>query len=126
MIVSDGTMILNGTMNSIASNDTMFIGESGGTIKAGGTQEYVPEFMKHYQIRKPVTMPEAPDTLPKPAEQHPRNDFSFLKEMSLEELRMQLNSLDAQMEQEISTLRQRYQAKRQPILKAMDDKRQPT
>ena len=110
------------------ANDTMFISDSG-TIKASGTQEYVPEFMKHYQVRKPETMPEAPGTLPKGAQDqpsHPKNDFSFLKEMSLEELRMQLVSLDHQMEQEISTLRQRYQAKRQPILKAMDDKRLPT
>lgn len=126
-IVSDGTMILNGTMNSFASNDTMFIADSG-TIKVSGTQEYVPDFMKHYQVRKPVTMPEKPDdeeSSPQP-EPHPKNDFNFLKEMSLEDLRMQLVTLDHQMEQEISALRQRYQAKRQPILKAMDDKRQPT
>ena len=122
-------MILNGTMNSFASNDTMFIADSaGGTIKASGTQEYVPEFMKHYQVRKPVTMPEKPDTLKSETQpqHHPKNDFNFLKEMSLEDLRMQLVTLDHQMEQEISALRQRYQAKRQPILKAMDDKRQPT
>lgn len=105
----------------------MFIADSG-TIKASGTQEYVPEFMKHYQVRKPVTMPEKTDTLNSnpPQQHHPKNDFNFLKEMSLEDLRMQLVTLDHQMEQEISTLRQRYQAKRQPILKAMDDKRQPT
>lgn len=121
-------MILNGTMNSFASNDTMFIADSGGTIKASGTQEYVPEFMKHYQVRKPVTMPEKTDTVASDTQQqhHPKNDFNFLKEMSLEDLRMQLVTLDHQMEQEISALRQRYQAKRQPILKAMDDKRQPT
>lgn len=129
-VVADGTMILNGTMNgtmnSIITHDTMFI--SDGTIKtpsATPQDEYVPEFMKHYQVRKPATMPETPQTLP--ADQtHPKHDFSFLKEMSLDDLRVQLVTLDHQMEQEIQALRSRYQAKRQPILKAMDDKRQPT
>ena len=127
-MILNGTMnsTMNNTMNSVITHDTMFI--SDGTIKtpsANSQDEYVPEFMKHYQVRKPVTMPETPQTLP--ADQtHPKHDFSFLKEMSLEDLRVQLVTLDHQMEQEIQALRQRYQAKRQPILKAMDDKRQPT
>ena len=34
-----------------------------------------------------------------------------------------MNSLDQEMEREIDELRQRYHAKRQPILDAMDQKR---
>lgn len=42
---------------------------------------------------------------------------------SVEELRMKLASLDPQMEQEIEEIRQRYQAKRQPILDAIAAKK---
>uniref|UniRef100_A0A3Q4GZI3 non-specific serine/threonine protein kinase n=1 Tax=Neolamprologus brichardi TaxID=32507 RepID=A0A3Q4GZI3_NEOBR len=46
---------------------------------------------------------------------------------SVEDLRLKLASLDPQMEQEIEEIRQRYQAKRQPILDAIEAKkrRQP-
>eukprot|EP00116_Pleurobrachia_bachei_P019373 sb/3479635/ len=110
-VQSDGTMVLNGT--NCYDNDTMLV--AGGTIR---TTEYVPDFMKHYQLRKPVTMAEASGSTSPPAK-------DILTNLSVEELRMQLLSLDNQMEQEISALRKRYQSKRQPILKAMDEKRQP-
>lgn len=42
---------------------------------------------------------------------------------SVEELRGRLASLDPQMEQEIEEIRQRYQAKRQPILDAIEAKK---
>lgn len=42
---------------------------------------------------------------------------------SVEELRRRLSSLDPQMEQEMEEIRQRYQAKRQPILDAIDAKK---
>ncbi|XP_043363484.1 serine/threonine-protein kinase 3 isoform X4 [Dermochelys coriacea] len=50
-------------------------------------------------------------------------DFDFLKNLSLEELQMRLTALDPMMEREIEELRQRYTAKRQPILDAMDAKK---
>lgn len=50
-------------------------------------------------------------------------DFEFLKYLSYEELQQRMNNLDADMEREIDELRKRYQAKRQPILDAMDTKR---
>ncbi|XP_060679863.1 serine/threonine-protein kinase 3 isoform X2 [Hemiscyllium ocellatum] len=50
-------------------------------------------------------------------------DFNFLKNLSFEELQMRLSALDPMMEREIEDLRQRYQAKRQPILDAMDAKK---
>ncbi|XP_043566775.1 serine/threonine-protein kinase 3/4-like [Chiloscyllium plagiosum] len=50
-------------------------------------------------------------------------DFEFLKSWSVEELQRRLSSLDPTMEQEIEEIRQRYQAKRQPILDAIDAKK---
>lgn len=42
---------------------------------------------------------------------------------SVEELHLRLASLDPQMEQEIEEVRQRYQAKRKPILDAIEAKK---
>ncbi|GCB72473.1 serine/threonine-protein kinase 3/4 [Scyliorhinus torazame] len=50
-------------------------------------------------------------------------DFEFLKSWTVEELQRRLSSLDPTMEQEIEEIRQRYQAKRQPILDAIDAKK---
>ncbi|XP_077788954.1 serine/threonine-protein kinase 3 isoform X4 [Podarcis muralis] len=51
------------------------------------------------------------------------DDLKQLKNLSLEELQMRLKALDPMMEREIEELRQRYTAKRQPILDAMDAKK---
>ncbi|XP_029006907.1 serine/threonine-protein kinase 4-like [Betta splendens] len=53
----------------------------------------------------------------------PDGDLEVVSTWSAEELRLRLASLDPQMEQEIEEIRQRYQAKRQPILDAIDAKR---
>jgi len=50
-------------------------------------------------------------------------DFEFLKFLPYEELMMRMGGLDSEMEKEIEDLRRRYNAKRQPILDAMDQKR---
>ncbi|XP_066149196.1 serine/threonine-protein kinase 3-like isoform X1 [Euwallacea fornicatus] len=50
-------------------------------------------------------------------------DFEFLKYLTYEELQQQMENLDTDMESEIDELRRKYQAKRQPILDAMDTKR---
>ncbi|GBM00425.1 Serine/threonine-protein kinase 3 [Araneus ventricosus] len=50
-------------------------------------------------------------------------DFDFLKFLSYDELTQRMASLDSEMEREIEELRRRYQAKRQPILDAMDAKK---
>lgn len=42
---------------------------------------------------------------------------------TVEELRVRLASLDPQMEQEIEEIRQRYEAKRKPILDAIEAKK---
>lgn len=46
-----------------------------------------------------------------------------LKNLDFEELQLRLTALDPMMEREIEELRQRYTAKRQPILDAMDAKK---
>ena len=46
-----------------------------------------------------------------------------MRSWTVEELRSRLASLDPQMEQEIEEIRQRYQAKRQPILDAIQAKK---
>lgn len=48
---------------------------------------------------------------------------SQLKNLDFEELQLRLSALDPMMEREIEELRQRYTAKRQPILDAMDAKK---
>ncbi|XP_023230203.1 serine/threonine-protein kinase 3-like isoform X2 [Centruroides sculpturatus] len=50
-------------------------------------------------------------------------DFSFLMFLSYDELQERMANLDSEMEKEIEELRHRYQAKRQPILDAMDAKK---
>ncbi|XP_064597085.1 serine/threonine-protein kinase 3-like [Liolophura sinensis] len=50
-------------------------------------------------------------------------DFEFLKNLGYDELESRLAGLDPEMEQEIEELRARYQAKRQPILDAIDAKK---
>ncbi|KAK2857738.1 hypothetical protein Q7C36_005657 [Tachysurus vachellii] len=50
-------------------------------------------------------------------------DMEVIRSLSVEELRRRLASLDPQMEQEIEEIHQRYQAKRQPILDAIEAKK---
>lgn len=49
--------------------------------------------------------------------------FFQLRNLSYEELESRLSDLDPEMEREIDELRARYQAKRQPILDAIDAKK---
>ncbi|XP_071350292.1 serine/threonine-protein kinase 4-like [Trachinotus anak] len=50
-------------------------------------------------------------------------DLEVISTWSVEELRLRLASLDPQMEQEIEEIHQRYQAKRQPIMDAIEAKK---
>lgn len=50
-------------------------------------------------------------------------DFSYLRGLSLTELSERFKALDPLMEEEIDALRKKYQAKRQPILDAIDAKK---
>jgi serine/threonine kinase 3 len=50
-------------------------------------------------------------------------DFEFIHSLSYEELQQRIAELDPEMEREIDDLRKRYQAKRQPIIDAIDAKK---
>lgn len=50
-------------------------------------------------------------------------DFEFLRTLNFDDLQRRLSDLDPEMEREIEELRARYQAKRQPILEAIDAKK---
>ncbi|KAH1029999.1 serine/threonine-protein kinase 3 [Dendroctonus ponderosae] len=78
----------------------------------------------HQKIEHPVPVPDkGEESKQVPSITFSDGDFEFLKYLSYEELQEKMNSLDADMERQIDELRQRYQAKRQPILDAMDTKR---
>ncbi|VCW67510.1 unnamed protein product, partial [Gulo gulo] len=129
MLESDlGTMVIN-------SEDEE---EQDGTMKRNATSPQVqrPSFMDYFDkqdfknkshencnqnMHEPFPMSKNvfPDNWKVPQD----GDFDFLKNLSLEELQMRLKALDPMMEREIEELRQRYTAKRQPILDAMDAKK---
>uniref|UniRef100_A0A9L0IDK4 non-specific serine/threonine protein kinase n=1 Tax=Equus asinus TaxID=9793 RepID=A0A9L0IDK4_EQUAS len=129
MLESDlGTMVIN-------SEDEE---EEDGTMKRNATSPQVqrPSFMDYFDkqdfknkshencnqnMHEPFPMSKNvfPDNWKVPQD----GDFDFLKNLSLEELQMRLKALDPMMEREIEELRQRYTAKRQPILDAMDAKK---
>lgn len=129
MLESDlGTMVIN-------SEDEE---EEDGTMKRNATSPQVqrPSFMDYFDkqdfknkshencdqsMREPCPMSNNvfPDNWRVPQD----GDFDFLKNLSLEELQMRLKALDPMMEREIEELHQRYSAKRQPILDAMDAKK---
>ncbi|XP_023393994.1 serine/threonine-protein kinase 3 isoform X2 [Pteropus alecto] len=129
MLESDlGTMVIN-------SEDEE---EEDGTMKRNATAPQVqrPSFMDYFDkqdfknkshencnqnMHEPFPMSKNvfPDNWKVPQD----GDFDFLKNLSIEELQMRLKALDPMMEREIEELRQRYTAKRQPILDAMDAKK---
>ncbi|XP_023401674.1 serine/threonine-protein kinase 3 isoform X3 [Loxodonta africana] len=129
MLESDlGTMVIN-------SEDEE---EEDGTMKRNATSPQVqrPSFMDYFDkqdfknkshencnqsMHEPFPMSKNvfPDNWKVPQD----GDYDFLKNLSLEELQMRLKALDPMMEREIEELRQRYTAKRQPILDAMDAKK---
>ncbi|XP_026645590.1 serine/threonine-protein kinase 3 isoform X2 [Microtus ochrogaster] len=129
MLESDlGTMVIN-------SEDEE---EEDGTMKRNATSPQVqrPSFMDYFDkqdlknkshencnqnVREPCPVSQSvfPDDWRVPHD----GDFDFLKNLSLEELQMRLKALDPMMEREIEELHQRYSAKRQPILDAMDAKK---
>lgn len=51
------------------------------------------------------------------------SEFEFLKFLSFDDLQQKLKNIDSEMERDIDELNRKYDAKRQPILDAMDAKR---
>ncbi|XP_036427453.1 serine/threonine-protein kinase 4-like [Colossoma macropomum] len=119
MIEHDGTMVSQlGTM-VINSDDEE---EDAGTMKhrEETVQPAKPSFLEYFeQKEKEANKNSDNDNRKLPAEA----DMEVIRSWGVEELRRRLASLDPQMEQEIEEIRQRYQAKRQPILDAIEAKK---
>jgi serine/threonine kinase 3 len=75
--------------------------------------QLAPAIQKTYQ---PIRASAAP---------HPfvESDFDFLRFLSYDELHLRMGNLDGEMEEEFEDLRRRYQAKRKPILQAIESKK---
>jgi len=150
MIINSGTMLMNdhGTM---IENDmgTMVINDHGdatddSTMKSveslddnSGKQQYRPAYLDHFEKleqqnqRNMAGHKRVNDNIFKADGGGPHFpgkflgpiDFEFLKTLTYEELQQRMSSLDTDMEREIEELRKRYQAKRHPIVEAMEVKK---
>lgn len=146
---TNGTVVVNSEAGTLVESElgTMVINEDSeddGTMKRHGTatagkDEYRPSYLDHFEknekdkpAAKPTTQPQQnpPAVSPKtatPPHHFQRSfidgDFEFLRNLKYEELEARLADLDPEMEREIDELRARYQAKRQPILEAINAKK---
>uniref|UniRef100_A0A8C9U4K2 non-specific serine/threonine protein kinase n=1 Tax=Scleropages formosus TaxID=113540 RepID=A0A8C9U4K2_SCLFO len=144
--MSDGaqTMIEHGSTTLESNLGTMVINsddedeEEDSTMKRNATSQQAPRpaFMDYFDKQdsknkaqencnqnRPESYVIAKNVFPDNWKVPQDGDFDFLKNLSFEELQMRLSALDPMMEREIEELRQRYTAKRQPILDAMDAKK---
>ncbi|KAM9409990.1 serine/threonine-protein kinase 4-like [Pholidichthys leucotaenia] len=116
-----GTMVIN--------SDEDEDDEGGGTMKRRDEtmQPAKPSFLEYFEQKEKEAISHngggrgenMGDNRRLPAE----GDLEVVNTWTVEELRLKLASLDPQMEQEIEEIHQRYQAKRQPILDAIEAKK---
>ncbi|XP_068120673.1 serine/threonine-protein kinase 4-like [Hyperolius riggenbachi] len=131
----DGTMVHNlgtqlGTM-LINNGDDGDEGEDTGTMKQSSpeaAQPSKPAFLEYFEKNQSqFSTSENKSTAESPDSSEwkiPLNgDYSFLKGWSAVELQKRLNELDPMMNKEIDDIHQKYQAKRQPILEAIESKK---
>ncbi|EEC14349.1 serine/threonine protein kinase, putative, partial [Ixodes scapularis] len=102
------------------------------TMKSESEELYRPYFLDHFDKKEREQQSAAGGGGANSAKTPPRRDATphpgqfpqdLAKYLSNEELGQRMSSLDGEMEREIEDLRRRYQAKRQPILDAMDTKK---
>ncbi|XP_066522229.1 serine/threonine-protein kinase 4-like isoform X2 [Hoplias malabaricus] len=120
MIEHDGTM--ESQLGTMVINSDDEEEENAGTMKqcAETMQPAKPSFLEYFeQKEKEASKNSDGDNRKLPAEA----DMEVMRSWTVEELRRRLASLDPQMEQEIEEIHQRYQAKRQPILDAIEAKK---
>lgn len=148
---TNGTVVVKSETGTLVESElgTMVINEDSeddGTMKRHGTatagkDEYRPSYLDHFEKtdkdKQPVAKPPQPQQQPAPPALSPKTatpphhfqrsfidgDFEFLRHLKYEELEARLADLDPEMEREIDELRARYQAKRQPILDAIEAKK---
>ena len=66
---------------------------------------------------------QAPSHLHSQSHSYVDGEFEFLKFLTFDDLNQRLNNIDSEMEKEIEELNKKYNAKRQPIVDAMNAKR---
>ncbi|ESO85274.1 hypothetical protein LOTGIDRAFT_130700, partial [Lottia gigantea] len=127
-----GTMVINEDLEE----------EDDSTMKrsTAGKEKYRPAYLDHFekeekeraaknekpagQSKDKASEPSKPITPPHHFQRCLYDgDFEFLRNMPFEDLEARLADLDPEMEREIEELHCRYQAKRQPILEAIDAKK---
>ncbi|PVD31902.1 hypothetical protein C0Q70_07328 [Pomacea canaliculata] len=150
-----GTMVINQEEEEEEEEDDGTMKRH--STATGGKEKYRPAYLDHFEKKQeeekarmsshtqPVPSKPVPPQQPQPQQQHQQpppkqvtpphhfqrsfieGDFAFLHSLDYKELEQRLADLDPEMEREIEELRARYQAKRQPILEAIDakKKRQP-
>ncbi|OCT59982.1 hypothetical protein XELAEV_18046001mg [Xenopus laevis] len=129
---ADGTMVekdkLETQMGTMLINDEDEEEETG-TMKqcTEPAQQAKPSFLEYFEQKENQfgTPEKTSPTSTDPSEwKIPLNgDYSFLKDWSVAEVQLKLNSLDPMMEREIEEIHHKYQAKRQPILEAIESKK---
>ncbi|XP_073539632.1 serine/threonine-protein kinase 4-like [Phyllobates terribilis] len=131
---ADGTMVdnehLEAQLGTMLINEENEDEEESGTMKQSNepAQLAKPSFLEYFEKNENqlgASVKKSPENSSNSSEfKIPLNgDYSFLKDWSVAELQMRLNSLDPLMESEIEEIHQKYQAKRQPILDAIDSKK---
>uniref|UniRef100_A0A3B3ZY83 non-specific serine/threonine protein kinase n=1 Tax=Periophthalmus magnuspinnatus TaxID=409849 RepID=A0A3B3ZY83_9GOBI len=124
MIEHDDTGTMLGTM---VINSEEHEEEEGGTMKRRDEtmQPAKPSFLEYFEQKEKEANihNEAGENNADHRKLPTEGNLEVLNTWTVEELRMRLASLDPQMEQEIEEIHQRYQAKRQPILDAIEAKK---
>ncbi|KAM7344168.1 serine/threonine-protein kinase hippo isoform 1-T3 [Cochliomyia hominivorax] len=96
-------------------------------------QQQQKQQQQQHQMQQPPAYPQPQQ--PQPPAHHPHHhlhtqshtyvdgEFEFLKFLTFDDLNQRLNNIDSEMEKEIEELNKKYNAKRQPIVDAMNAKR---
>uniref|UniRef100_H3CI16 non-specific serine/threonine protein kinase n=1 Tax=Tetraodon nigroviridis TaxID=99883 RepID=H3CI16_TETNG len=123
MIHHEDTDTLLGTL--VINSDE----EDAGTMKRKWSEETLqptkPSFLQYFEQKEKEAgvQKDGVHRQTSADERRPEGDLQVVSTWSVEELHLRLASLDPQMEQEIEEVRQRYQAKRKPILDAIEAKK---
>lgn len=129
MIEHEDTGTMQSQLGTMVINSDDEDEEEGGTMKRRDEtmQPAKPSFLEYFEQKEREAnshndgegRENNADNRKLPAE----GDLEVVSTWTVEELRLRLASLDPQMEQEIEEIRQRYQAKRKPILDAIEAKK---
>ena len=144
------TMVSADTGTLVINDDSMVINEDSGTMMINSdqtpTKPYRPPFLEYIDSTPPHELPNvmnssistvkkssfgSPTQRPNLVIKFPHlpagmDMKSYLRGLSLRELHEKLGNLDFLMEDELTTLRERYQKKKSPILAAIDSKKHST